>query len=527
MKKTHIIALIGVLFMVLAGAVSASCGGEQTTQFATIGGLMAALPALIALPALGASLEDLANCRSELLDQERSILDNPEGKEGEGESVRTFLTEEQETRLKLLDADLRRIDGMIKTEERRITREDEQRALESRITQRSQVVTPRYSPPQAPLSAGQQRDIGRFSIGRLLRCMVEDKPIDGIEGEMAQEGDNECRELGLNRRGKSIMVSALAFGGAGDQRSLTATGGTGGDQGGMTIATQKASLLEALFPQSVFGQLGATILTGLTSNLDIPRFLKDPSTPAGKAENAAADPNSPTTAMLSLTPKRLPTYVDVSNQLFIQSQESNLETMVRNHIEMVLRSAMQAAFINGDGTTGATGILQTSGIGSIFAGGAAADGTNANGAAPVWKDLVNLESALTGADVAADSAAYLMSTKLVGALKSTPLSGGSVGDASRFIIPQGANGIVNEHRYVGSTSVPSNLVKGASGATLSAMVYGAFVDYVIAQWSGMEFLVDEVTQATTGMTRVHSAVYYNGGVRRPESFAAGDDFVTA
>jgi HK97 family phage major capsid protein len=534
MKHKTIIAMIfAFVLSAFAFASVGICGSEQLLSLGATVGVMAALPALVLIPALGSSMDDMVDARRSMIDQESHILDNPEEKrtEGEGDSqvVTMVLSEEQRTRLDVIEKDLRSIDKQIDVESRRESRAARQVELEKRTipTPRGQVITPRYDPSlQGGLSRGQQDDIAQFSLGNLLRCLVDKSPINGIEGEMVQEGRKESELAGISRRGNSVMVSSLAFGVTPEQRDMTATGGTGLNQGGMTIATQKASILESLFPRSIFGQLGATVLTGLTGNLDIPRFVKDPNDPVGKAENGAASEISPTTAMLSLSPKRLPTFVDVSNQLFIQSQEGNLETLVRNHIEMVLRSVMQTQFINGAGTVGASGILGTAGIGAIFAGGAASDATNADGAAPLWADIVNLESALTGVDAAMDSAAYLFSTKMVGKLKQQPLSGGTVGDASRFIIPQNSGGIVNEHRFIGSTSVPSTIAKGSSGTVLSAAIFGSFVDYVIAQWSGMEFLVDEVTQATTGMTRIHAAVYYDGGVRRAESFAAGDDFVT-
>lgn len=117
---------------------------------------------------------------------------------------------------------------------------------------------------------------------------------------------------------------------------------------------------------------------------------------------------------------------------------------------------------------------------------------------------------------------------MVSKLKRTPLAVDGSGDAldSMFILPQSDGGKLNDYNYRRSNAVPSNLTKGTADAVASAIIFGNWIDYVIAQWAGIELLADPFTQAGLGKNRIHAAVYYDGGVQRPASFAAMQDALT-
>ena len=52
------------------------------------------------------------------------------------------------------------------------------------------------------------------------------------------------------------------------------------------------------------------------------------------------------------------------------------------------------------------------------------------------------------------------------------------------------------YRALVSTQVPSNLEKGASGTTLSAMIFGNWSQLIIANWGGVDIIIDEITRAS-------------------------------
>jgi HK97 family phage major capsid protein len=99
---------------------------------------------------------------------------------------------------------------------------------------------------------------------------------------------------------------------------------------------------------------------------------------------------------------------------------------------------------------------------------------------------------------------------------------------SVFIIDdRNVAGTVNNYPYLTTNTLPSNLTKGSSIGVASAAVFGNAADFVIANWSGIEFLVDPYSSAKKGLTDIHATVYYDGGVIRPQSFSAMKDILTA
>jgi HK97 family phage major capsid protein len=357
--------------------------------------------------------------------------------------------------------------------------------------------------PASDLSKSERSDISKFDLGKALRANFQGVRLDGIEREVVEEGEREAKNAGLG------ISRGLTLPGFYVKRDMTATGGSGGDQGGMTIATEKAGLLDDFFNASVMRQLGATVLTGLTGNLDIPRLLADTAA-AGKAENAAADEVSPTTDQLSLSPKRLPAFVDISDQLLNQSS-SAIESMIRGHLTAQMLATQEAAFFHGTGTAMANGIAGTSGIGSVVGG--------TNGAAPTYANIVALEASVDAQNAIMGALAYATNGQIRAKLKQTPKQ--SSGVEGNFIIADNTPDSINGYRAMFTNAISRTLTKGSSSSVASAIFFGNFADYVIGYWGGLNLeLLRDSANAKTGLHTLVANTYYDGGVRRPKSFAA-------
>lgn len=357
-----------------------------------------------------------------------------------------------------------------------------------------------YSPANN-LSRNEERDLSSFDLGKALRANLQGIAQDGIEREMIQEGEKEAKESGI---GLSRGIMLPGFYVKRGQRDMTTTAA----QGGHTVATGKAGLLDDFFNASVVANLGGTVLTGLTGNLDVPRLVQD-TAPAGKAENAAADEVSPSTAQLSLSPKRLPAFVDISDQLLAQSS-SPIEAMIRGHLTAQMLAVQEAAFFHGTGTNEANGIAGTSGIGSVVGG--------TNGAAPDYADIVGLEEAVDAQNAMMGSLAYVSNGQIRAKLKQTPKQ--SSGVEGNFILSDLNPNVINGYRAEFTNAVSRTLTKGTSNDA-SAIFFGNFADYIIAYWGGLNLeLLRDSTNAKTGLHTLVANTYYDGGVRRPKSFAA-------
>lgn len=355
-----------------------------------------------------------------------------------------------------------------------------------------------YSPANN-LSKSEKRDLDGFDLGKALRSQLQNKPLDGIERELIQEGEREAGEAGLGiSRGLTLPAFYV-------KRDMTTTAA----EGGHTVATNKAGLLDDFFNASVMRQLGATVLTGLTGNLDIPRLAQD-TAPAGKAENAAADEVSPSTAQLSLTPNRLPAFVDISDQLINQSS-SAIEAMIRGHLTSQLLAVQEAAFFHGTGTNEANGIAGTSGIGSVVGG--------TNGAAPDYADMVALEEAVDAQNAMMGSLCYVTNGQIRAKLKQTSKQVSGV--EGNFIIADNTPDVINGYKAAFTNAVSRTLDKGSSTGVCSAVFFGNFADYVVGYWGGLNLeLLRDSTNAKSGLHTLVANTYYDGGVRRPKSFSA-------
>ena len=353
----------------------------------------------------------------------------------------------------------------------------------------------------ADLSKSEKRDLGRFDLGTALRAHYSGSKLEGAEREIVEEGIREAKNAGIGQS-RGIMLPSFYV----NKRDMTA--GTA-NQGGNTIATDKAGLLDDFFASSVMNQLGATVLTGLSGNLDIP-ILTAGTAAAKKAENAAADEVSPTTSQLSLTPKRLPAFIDISDQLLSQSS-SAIEAMLRGHLTAQMLATQETAFFHGGGTNEANGVAGTTGIGAVVSGAA-------NGAAPNYGNIISLEEKVDAQNALQGGLAYATNGQIRAKLKQT--SKQTSGVEGNFIISDGSPNSINGYRAEFTNAIKRTLTKGNQSLS-SAIFFGNFADYVVAYWGGLNLeLLRDSTNAKTGLHTLVANTYYDGGVRRPKSFAA-------
>lgn len=370
---------------------------------------------------------------------------------------------------------------------------------------------------QQTTSHQEERDLNGFDWSKMLNHLhrsakgAHTGPLDGFEAEMVQEGEREARASGIQGGGLFLPRVLVRRGvGVAEFRDMTATGTTSttGDQGGMTIATEKRGLLDDFYKASVLRQAGATVLEGLVGNLDLPRYTA-PSDPTKKAENATSDELSPLTAMLSLSPKRLPAHVDISERLLLQSSAAIQQVVGRNITQQML-AVQEVSLFHGGGTNEPTGLAGTSGIGSVAGG--------ANGLAPTWANIVALETAVDTNNALLGNLSYISNGQIRGKLKSTPKVAST---DSMMILDDRAGGLLNGYSNRWTNAVSRTLDKGTSTGVCSAIFFGNWQDLYIAYWGGISLeMVRDKTNAISGLYTLVASSYYDGGVVRPKSFAA-------
>jgi HK97 family phage major capsid protein len=351
----------------------------------------------------------------------------------------------------------------------------------------------------------------QYSFKRAMEMAISGRR-DGVEGEFNAIAAEEYQRSGVSVSAHSIKIPSEVF-----KRDMTATGGSSGSEGGVNIQTSVGSIIDVLLPRTVLRGLGVQQLSNLVGNLDLPTASTLPS--AGwNTENGTATEKSPAFSKVTFSPKRLAAYIQVSNQLMLQSSNS-IDAYVRNWLLQAMAQSMESAAIKGGGSNEPTGIIANANVNVVFAGGATSNATNANGAAPVWADVVNLMKAVENAN--GDGVAYLTNPLVKAKLQTTPRQ--SSGVEGNFIWPAGGSEL-NGYPVATSTLVPSNLTKGSS-STLSAAIFGDFSKMALASWGGMELTVDPYSGATAGLTNVVLNAYMDCNLLQPAAFAVCKDIV--
>jgi HK97 family phage major capsid protein len=355
-----------------------------------------------------------------------------------------------------------------------------------------------------------KKESGNFSFIKLIRHLVNPGDVR-LREQAAFELDCSrayADRIGKNPQGLWVPPDVL-------RRDLNITDATGG----YTIATNllASSFIDLLRNRMISIKAGATVLSGLVGDVAIPR-QSGGATAYWVADGTAVTESTQAFEQATMQPRTVGGFSDITRKLLLQSS-LDIEALVRRDLASVLGLAVDLAALHGagSGNNQPTGIAGTAGIGSVACG--------TNGGAPLYADIINLET-----EVAIDNAdfgtlAYVTNAKVRGKLKQTQKVATYGND---FVWQEGAagEGIMNGYRALVSNQVSSTLTKAGSGAVCSAIFFGNWADLLIGFWSGVDILVDPYTNSSAGIVRVVALQDVDVTVRHAESFAAILDATT-
>ena len=342
----------------------------------------------------------------------------------------------------------------------------------------------------------------RYSFGRAL--------VASVTGDWSKAGlEMECSravEKIMGRAPEGFFVPFDIF-----RRDFNV--GTSSEAGNMVGTELRPDLYtDALRNAMVMGRLGVRFLTGLSSNLDLPR-----KTTAGTlgmlTEIGSASETAPVTAKATLSPKRIGAYTEVSKQVLIQSAMS-LEDLIRDDLVTGAAVLLENQCINGAGTGAEIkGLRNVTGIGTVVGG--------THGLAPAWSHIVDLESACANANAEPDRVAgYLINTKLRGKLKQTQFA------TNLPFIWQNGDMPLNGYRAAVTNNVPSNLTKGTSTTVCSAALFSSdWTMTTIGLFGAPDVTVDPYSKADTGQVKITLNQFADMQHRQPAAVSKIDDLL--
>ena len=179
----------------------------------------------------------------------------------------------------------------------------------------------------------------RFSLLKAIRNVAENRQLDNVTAAVCNEGMKEMRAAGLNTVGQ-IYIPTM------ETRAAVSVASEGVD----VVATDLYDIIEPLRAKNVLVQAGAKFYTGLTNSAQIPVMTGSNVNWAG--ETAAATDGNVLFNNVTLTPKRLTAYVDISKMLLAQDSVG-VENAIRQDLINAINSKLESTIL-GKGAKSAT-----------------------------------------------------------------------------------------------------------------------------------------------------------------------------
>lgn len=337
----------------------------------------------------------------------------------------------------------------------------------------------------------------KYSVARAI-LVAAGHEKSGIEAEISQTLGQKLGRPG--RSSSSIFVpSTLRPQQSGlDTRTNSA--------GSYLVGTKVPDLIQALRAQIRCVQLGATFISGLSSNV---AFAVETTATSATwvSENSGVDVGDTDLVFgtRGMYPKTLQSTTSFSRQVLAQNS-IDLERRIRMDLMKSHSIAIDAAAINGSGLLGSPiGLLKIQNLPTVSVA--------TNGGPVTYAAICDLERTIADANADYPGLGFLTTPLLRSRLRQTFKNGvGSAPVWNDAVGPLGYRGEV-------STAVPSTLVKGSSGAVCHAIVCGNFSEMIIGEFGALEIIVDQFTAKKTGMIQITSFGLVDILIRQPAAFA--------
>lgn len=313
-----------------------------------------------------------------------------------------------------------------------------------------------------------------FRLLSAIRDIANNRNLDEVSQAVANAGAEEMRKSGLSFGGQIQLPL--------ETRTIAVQGGVHDD----IIETEFTDILEPLRAKNVLVEAGAKYLSNLVGDVQVPIMSKTNVGWAGEVADAAS--GDPTFSHVTMSPKRLTAYIDLSKQ-FIAQDSLGAENMIREDIVKAISNKLEESIL-GDfsgSTTQPEGIFHVLSAQSVSG----------------FSDICNLESDLEDANVYGDKL-YLMSNKAKAALR-------VMNKSTKTTQLVYENGEVD-----GTKAINTSMIDGKK------YIYGDFSNLVICNWGAVDLTVDPYTLARAGQIRLVINAYFDFKVLRPAAFVAGE-----
>ena len=314
--------------------------------------------------------------------------------------------------------------------------------------------------------------MAKFSLLKAINDVANNRQLDERAQEVVSNGIAEMRKAGQSFTGQIVLPMEM-------RSDIQATVATAGQE---NVAEDKLGILEPLRANLVLVNAGASYMTGLIGDVSIPVYSGSNVGWAG--EVSTASDGAGTFSEVTLSPKRLTAYIDVSKQFLIQDSNS-AEEMLKRDIVAAISNKLEATILGSEAGSN----TQPAGL---------FNGVVADSAAVTYKDIVNMEAELEDANVMGNIK-FIVSPSAKADLKTT-----EKGNTDNFLME--------------GNELNGYPVMCTSAVTGKGVIMANWSDLVIGQWGGIDLVVDPYTQAANGKVRLVINAYFDAKPRRAEAF---------
>jgi HK97 family phage major capsid protein len=291
--------------------------------------------------------------------------------------------------------------------------------------------------------------------------------------------------------------------------------------GGNLVATEllSDSFIEVLRNAMVTPVLGARFLSGLVGNIDIPRQITASQT-SWVGELTAGTESEATFDKVQLRPKNLTSWGIISRMMMMQATPA-IEMLARVDLIAQMALALDQAALSGTGVGGQpTGIVNQAGVLSVVGG--------TNGKNVDFDDIIKLYTAPRVANASQNSMAFAMNSKVIGYLASLKATTGTYLWDPQGGLTAGSPDRIKGKPYGESQQLRSNLTKGTSAGICSELIYGNWLELLIAEWGAIEVAINpyDSTLFKSGDVVLRAIQTADIGVRHGASFSVMSDALT-
>ena len=311
-----------------------------------------------------------------------------------------------------------------------------------------------------------------FRLIKAIRDVANNRSMDDVTKAVANAGAEEMRKSGLSFGGQIQLPL--------ETRTITVA-----NEHDDVVETEFTNILEPLRAKNVLVEAGAKYLTNLVGDVQVPIMSATNVGWAGEVSDAAS--GDPSFSHVTLQPKRLTAYIDLSKQ-FIAQDSLAAEALIREDLVKAINSKLEATILgsaSGD-TTQPQGMFNAISATSVAS----------------FADVCDKEADVEDANVNGDCV-YVMSNKAKAAFRNMAKSTKS----TQLVMENG--------EIDGTKAINTSHVEGKK------YIYGDFSNLAIGQWGAIDLTVDPYTLARSGQIRLVVNAYFDAKILRPSAFTAG------